>query len=156
MQVKNVAKYAVCVFLIVGLSSCTEDAPETPEEHVRAVISAIEAGIEDRDTSDIFDHVSQNYQDHRGKDRDDLRKLAQVYLFANQNIELIVHINSIEQINSQSIAVEATVTMVGTAARTNSRLTGLRMDNQRVSGAFVLEQTEWKLSSVSWERQSIF
>ncbi len=155
----NSVKRFVAVVIIFMLGACADTPEQSPEEKLKATISSIEESIEQRSVNDIFQHVSDAYKDHKGNDKQALRKIAQLYLFRNQNIELLVDIKSIELIEGLDIgattaAVEARVLMASKATSQNQSalpLSNLRADAQPVSAVFSLEKENWKLISMSWD-----
>lgn len=144
---------AACTFL---LWSCSEQPATSPEQQVKQIISNIESALEQRNLSDVFSHVSDEYRDHKGNDKKALRKIAQLYFLRHQNIELITTIQNIEPVFNSAgdvttVGVEANVVMASKSSQGSNVLTQLRADTQTVSAAFSLQDEEWKLSSISWE-----
>jgi hypothetical protein len=77
--------------LLVACGAKTSD-----EEQVRALIGAVEAAAEDRDTSDVLTHVADNYVDSAGFDRMQLKNFLIGYFLAHPKVELLVTIDSLE------------------------------------------------------------
>jgi hypothetical protein len=81
----------VVVILVSACGSRTSD-----ENQVRAVIDAAETAAEDRDASDVIDHVTSDYSDSNGYDRAQLQNFLRAYFLARPKLELLVRIESLE------------------------------------------------------------
>lgn len=76
------------------LSACGSRSSD--EELVRALIDAVEIAAEERDASDVIEHVASDYSDSNGFDRAQLQNFLRGYFLANPKIELLVRIESLE------------------------------------------------------------
>ncbi len=149
MKKSLVIKLVIGCALALCLSACGEDDDSSPEEQVSTIVTEIEQAIERRSTSDIFDHVSDQYSDHRGQDQEALRKLARVFLLRHQNINLITNIQKLEVLDDTTVTIEASVLMGGTGP--TGSVVGARADSQNVSAVFQLEGNDYRLVSLSWD-----
>ncbi len=144
----------VCLFITL-FNACSGDAG-TPEEQVKSVMQQMEAAIEARDGSELFKHISDNYRDHKGNDRDALRRFAQLYLLRQQNIGMVTKVQSLQTVDDKMVAVEAIVVMGSASENTTTILPQLRADSQNVSAVFQLENDVWRLTSMSWDHQGTY
>ena len=62
--------------------------PRSEEDRIRAVISAIEAGIEEKDVGDVIEHIDQTYKDRSGLDRQGLRLFLVRLLFRKKEMRV--------------------------------------------------------------------
>jgi len=145
--------FALNLLVLLLLSACTA-SPESPEEKINAVIDKMEKAIEERKNSNLMAHIYDEYSDHAGHTKSSLRKMATAYMLRSQNINLVINVQSVELIDNDTAAVEATVLMAGTENNPASNLPFLKFDNQRVSGVFNQFDEEWLLTSLSWESQT--
>ena len=76
------------------LAAC--GAKSSDEQQVRAVVDAVEAAAEARDTSDVLEHVADNYADSNGFDKTQLQNFLRGYFLAHPKIELLVNVESLE------------------------------------------------------------
>lgn len=76
------------------LAAC--GARSSDEEKLHALIDAVEAAAEARDSSDVLEHVASNYSDSRGLDKTQLRNFLRGYFLANPKIELLVSVADLE------------------------------------------------------------
>jgi len=79
---------------VVCLASC--GARTSDEERVREVVAAMETAAEERDASDVLEHVAANYEDAQGFDRAQLTHFLRGYFLAHPKVELPVDIESVE------------------------------------------------------------
>ena len=63
---------------------------------MRALIGAVETAAEARDTSDVLEHVADNYADSTGFDKTQLQNFLRGYFLAHPRVELLVNIESLE------------------------------------------------------------
>jgi hypothetical protein len=71
-------------------------ARSTDEEQVRALVAEIETAAEERDASDVLEHVADSYEDAQGFDRAQLQNFLRGYFLAHPKIELLVGIDTLE------------------------------------------------------------
>lgn len=143
----------VIIFIIAG---CSNSDSLTPEDQVKTLMASMEKSLEERNLSDVFEHVSENYKDHRGNDKKALRKIAQIYVLRNKSIALASNLNSVAQVDEHTVAVEASILMGARADRDGNLLSQLSADSQQISAVFYLEDQQWKLVSMSWENTAHF
>lgn len=143
------------LIILVFMAACS-GSKDSPEAQVKAVMESMEGAIEARNNSALFEHISQRYKDHKGNDRDALRKFAQFYMLRNKNIEMFTRIQSLEQLDAATFAVEASVIMGAQADSRGAGLGQLRADSHDISAVFELQDDEWKLVSVSWPEQRAY
>ena len=91
---KFTAKVPLIFLAAILLAAC--GAKSSEEEQVRALISAIETAAEARDTSDVLEHVADNYVDSNGFDKSQLRNFLLGYFLAHPRVEVLVNIESLE------------------------------------------------------------
>lgn len=152
---KNVIN-ALVIALVATLTACSNSTPLTPEEHVIALMSEIEVALEERDLSSVFEHVSENYEDHRGNDKQALRKIAQLYTVRNKSINIVSSLNSINTLDANTVAVEASLLLGSRTNNDSNLLSQLSADSQRISAVFGLENNVWKLISMSWKGHNAY
>lgn len=87
-------KFVTGFVAVILLSAC--GARTSDEEQVRAVIDAAEVAAEERDASDVLEHITSDYSDSNGFDRAQLQNFLRAYFLANPKIELLVRIESLE------------------------------------------------------------
>jgi hypothetical protein len=71
-------------------------AKSSDEEQVRALVDAVETAAEARDTSDVLEHVADNYADSNGFDKSRLQNFLRGYFLAHPRVEVLVNIESLE------------------------------------------------------------
>jgi hypothetical protein len=86
-------KFLTLSLAVIILAACGSRSSD--DEQVRALIEAVELAAEDRDASDVLEHVGATYSDERG-DKAQLQNTLRGYFLAYPRIELLVEIESLE------------------------------------------------------------
>jgi len=142
----------IVVVLLVLLISCSGAETNSPEEQVRQTIESIKSHAENRSLSELMDHVSEQYNDHQGKDKTQIKRMIQLLFLRNQNIHIFSRI--------QSIDIQENVAAVEISAAMASQATNLSNQNWIKANTFHFSvllknadnDSEWKVDSVSWRR----
>ena len=87
----NASLIFVATILVAGCGAKSSD-----EEQLRAVINAVETAAEARDSSDVLEHVADNYADSSGFDKTQLKNFLRGYFLAHPKLELLVNVESLE------------------------------------------------------------
>lgn len=144
-------KYALLLFVSLLISACGKPDTQSPEQQVKAVLSAIEEGVEARSLSSVLDNVSETYTDHQGNDKKAVARLVQFQILRNQNINIFTLINSIEATQNQA-SVEISAAIAATGIDLSIESNRLRADAYRFSILLEKQANEWLVQSASWQR----
>jgi hypothetical protein len=87
----NASPILLATIFLVACGATTSD-----EQQVRALIDEVETAAETRDTSDVLEHVSDDYADSGGLDKTQLQDFLRGYFLAHPKLELVVNIESLE------------------------------------------------------------
>jgi hypothetical protein len=136
-----------CFWVALALLTACSDAA-TPEHEVRAVIDSMEVAAEARDVGDLMEHLSDNYRDAQGQDRQQAALYARGYFVTNQSVHLLTRIESLEFPAPGEARVKLQVGMAGRGADTGSG--GLSADLHDFDLVLVREGNEWKVSYADW------
>ena len=128
------------------LTACSDGA--SPEQQVRAVIDSMEVAAEARDVGDLMEHLSDNYRDAQGQDRQQAALYARGYFISNQSVHLLTRIESLEFPAPDEARVKLQVGMAGRGGETGSG--GLSADLHDFDLVLVREGSEWKVSYADW------
>jgi hypothetical protein len=134
------------VALAVLLTACSDQA--SPEQQVRAVIDAMEVAAEARDVGDLMAHLSDNYRDAQGQDRQQAALHARGYFISNQSVHLLTRIESLEFPAADEARVKLQVGMAGRGGETGAG--GLSADLHDFDLVLVREGDDWKVSYADW------
>ena len=132
---------------LVSLLPACSDRP-SPEQQVRSIIDAMELAAEARDVGDLMEHLSDNYRDAQGQDRQQAALHARGYFISNQSVHLLTHIESLEFPAADEARVKLQVGMAGRGGETGSG--GLSADLHDFDLVLVQEGGEWKVSYADW------
>jgi hypothetical protein len=87
-------KFVLGLIAASMLAACGTKSSD--DEQVRALVSEIETAAEARDTSDVLEHVADNYADSAGFDKSQLQNFLRGYFLAHPRLELLVTVESLE------------------------------------------------------------
>jgi len=132
---------------LASLSAACSDR-ESPEQQVRSVIDAMELAAEARDVGDLMEHLSDNYRDAQGQDRQQAALYARGYFISNQSVHLLMRVESLEFPAADEARVKLQVGMAGRGGETGSG--GLSADLHDFDLVLVREGGEWKVSYADW------
>jgi len=92
----NASLIFIAAILLTTMLLAACGTQSSDEEQVRALVDAVETAAEARDTSDVLEHVADNYADSNGFDRAQLQNFLLGYFLAHPRVELLVNIESLE------------------------------------------------------------
>ena len=141
-----------CIALL-SLFSCDSAQPGSPESRLRDTLQSIEQAAEARSLSKFMQHISDDYQDHKGNDKDQIRKIMQLQYIRNQNIHILAKVTELV-VDGNSATVELSAAMAGNEVDLQGDFSKLRADSYQFSVALVSpdQQQTWLVESVSWKR----
>ncbi|HLS82487.1 MAG TPA: hypothetical protein VK025_13900 [Steroidobacter sp.] len=98
------------------LAGCAD--PDSPQTEVRRMIERLELAAEARDVGDVMTHVSSQYRDARGHDRDEIARYIRGYFIAHQAIHLLTRIERLEFPSSDEARLAVLVATANRPAQT--------------------------------------
>ncbi|MDY0065488.1 MAG: hypothetical protein RBS02_03850 [Steroidobacteraceae bacterium] len=131
------------------LAGCAD--PDSPQTEVRRMIERLELAAEARDVGDVMTHVSSQYRDARGHDRDEIARYIRGYFIAHQAIHLLTRIERLEFPSSDEARLAVLVATVGRQADAADAWE-LASDLQRFDLVLVRDDGSWKINWASWRR----
>jgi hypothetical protein len=141
----------VLVLALSVLPGACSDAPDTPEQRVRALIHAAQQATEERDWRAFEDFATPDYSDRAGRDRRDVVRLAAGYMLRNRSIHLFTRIASIEVLPPDQAEAVVYVAMAGSPVTGLEQLLSLSADLLRfdlklreVDGEYRVFRADWK------------
>ena len=134
--------------LAIGLAACSN--PSSPEEQVRAVIAAAEKGAEARDVSAVMDLVSDDYNDPRGQNKQDISDLLRGYFLINQTVHLLVRVEKIEFPADELANARVVVGMLGRQAQEDWSFAA---EVHTFQVRLMREDGDWHLVRADWDRR---
>ena len=134
--------------LVLLLSAC---AAQNPESAVAQLVESAEAAAEARDTSFFRDLVAESYVDSRGNDRERVINLIRGYFLANQDIDVVTRLQSVELHGRDAANV---VMLAGILGRRPGEgiLPGFDGRLYRLDLELVESGGDWQVIGASWER----
>jgi hypothetical protein len=87
-------KFLLSAIAAILLAACA--AKSSDEEKIRALIDSVEEAAEARDTSDVLQHVADDYADSSGLDKAQLQNFLRGLFLSHPKLELLVDVESLE------------------------------------------------------------
>lgn len=133
------------------LGSCSND-PSSPEQQVKDTLKAMQDAAEQRSMSDFLQHVADGYSDHRGNDKEAIKRILQILFLRNQSINIFTLIQSID-IQDGIAAVEISAAMAARDVDLSQETNRLKADTHHFSVVLThIGDAKWHVQSVSWKR----
>jgi hypothetical protein len=129
-------------------AGCSSSDPET---EIRALLAATEQAAEARDTGFFREVIGSAYRDSRGNDRDQTVNMLRGLFVANQKVEIVSRIDSVELQGADAARAIVHAGMVGQRAGA-SLLGGLDADLYRFELELVNEGGDWQIIGATVER----
>jgi hypothetical protein len=139
--------------LLAFALGCSE--AETPEQRVRAVLSALEESAQQRDAGAMKQHVSDAYSDENGNDKRAAIQLIAFHLLRNQSVHLLTRVQSLEIPAPAEAQASVLVAMAGTEIEGPEALLALRADLYRFDLSFREEDGDWRIRSAAWRPAAV-
>jgi hypothetical protein len=130
----NASLILLATILLAACGAKTSD-----EQQVRALIDEVETAAEARDTSDVLEHVSDDFADSGGLDKTQLQDFLRGYFLAHPKLELVVNIESL-QFPVDGLA--QAVVSVTTVELTDPNRQQLKVEFRRSEGAWQVARAD--------------
>jgi hypothetical protein len=147
---RRLAIAASSLLTLVCAIACGREST-SPEDRIRAVLSALEAGAEAKNAGAMKQHVSEAYADAQGNDKRAIAQLVAFHLLRNQSVYLLTRVVSVAVEAPGQGGAEVLVAMAGTPIAGPEALAGLRADLYRFDLQLAAEPDgEWRVRSAEW------
>jgi hypothetical protein len=128
---------------LVGLGACHH----TPDDvAIRNAIADMTKAVEARDNRAFLTHVSENYRDHDGRDRQGLRQLLLANFVQNRNIVVLVSDIVIKVRDGR-----ADVRLTAHLTSGEQLLADRRFGSYRLHSLWQREDGDWQIYQAEWE-----
>jgi len=141
------------LFVIICLTSCSEDVL-SPEDEIRQYIESAKLAAESRSHSELADLIDEQYRDHKGLDKKQLKNMARGYFFSHENIHLLTKIESINFQNENNAFVVFHVAMASNIIKDLNAITRLRARVYRFE-LQLIKKDMWLLQQAKWKPADI-
>ena len=150
MKSKLLFLYALALLFI---TACGNADPQSPEQRVLYSLEQMELAAEQRSVSDFMQHVSDDYQDHQGLAKADIKRIVQLQYLRNQRIHILSKVIDLT-VNGDLASVEIATAMASKASDLDGDFSLIKADTHHFSAVFRSpdQQQSWLLESVSWQR----
>lgn len=132
--------------LILPMLSCSSKTG--PEEAIRANINAIAQAVEDKDTGEVLDYVTEQFLGNGRMDKQDLKGLILAYYLRHKKVNVVVTRMDIEvnEYDPYSAKMQGAVLLTGT-----DRLLPENGRMVNVSGEWQKRGDDWLLARLDWQ-----
>ena len=131
---KFLSLFVAVTTTVISLSAC--GARSSDEQQVRELVTRVENAAEDRDASDVLEHVADDYQDANGFDRQQLQNFLRGWFLAHPKVELMV---SIEELTFPADGLAQAEIAVTSLSLNDPERVRLKVEFRRIAG-------EWRVS----------
>ncbi len=154
-MVRGIARWIVIAVLLGGAAAwymTTRPEPLSDEQQVLRLISDVQRAVEQRKTSDVMRHISEDYHDSCGLDRRGLQRLVMAAGRDRSTIDLSVQVTSIDvQGDSATFTAEVNYSIGGAAMPGRSNHLTVRGELRRERGGWqVISAEGWQDAESSY------
>lgn len=135
----------VLLFLFTGMSGCSKTPPE---DAILANVNAIRQAIEAKQSSEVLDFITEDFQGRHGLDKQGVRRLLVMQFLRHANVTILItkmniHVNTTVPDQASMVAV---VLLMGTdhLLPRDGRL-------YNVTGEWQLRDGNWLLTKLVWK-----
>jgi hypothetical protein len=144
--------YAVVIFALTLLTGC--DETPSSEELFRQTLKQMEHALEQRNVDDFMDHISGSYSDRQSRNRDDIRRIAQLHVLRNKNLHLFQHVTHMDFVEDESARVVVLVALAGRPIDSIESLSTIKAELMEFRVSFIFDQ-KWTAVSADWSRTGL-
>jgi ketosteroid isomerase-like protein len=128
---------------------------KTEEDRIRELVKEAGQHIEHIDVSALMDLLSDDYVDHRGRDKIQTKDMVQTYF--NEFRGIVVHVlgTRIDEMNLTEASIRTDAALSSGAARALRKLVPVSTDNYRFEIALVKKQDRWLIIRAGWKHIGI-
>lgn len=145
--------FVFAIVLSLIFPSCTK--PKTEEENIKALMKAAGRFIEKKEIDDLMGLLSDDYTDHRGRDKKQTRDMVQTYFSEFRGI--VVHIlgTRIDEIRNGEASIRTDAAISSGAAKALRKLVPVSTDNYRFEIRLAKEWDRWLIRYTEWKHIGI-
>jgi hypothetical protein len=143
----NAMRLAALSFVVLGAGCGATD----PEAEIRALLAGAELAAESRDTGFFRDLIGTGYRDARGNDREQIVNLVRGLFIANQRVEVVSRIDTVELEGTDAARAVVHAGMLSQRAGAEL-LGGVKADLYRFELELVNDGGAWQIIGATWSR----
>jgi len=143
----NIVRLAALALVVFGAGCGAAD----PEAEIRALLAAAEEAAEARDTGFFRDLIGASYRDARGNDREQVINLVRGLFIANQRVEVVSRIDTVELEGTDAARAVVHAGMLSQRAGAEL-LGGVNADLYRFELELVNDNGAWQIIGATWSR----
>lgn len=135
------------------LHSCSDNELSREDEIRQYIETGVEAA-ENRSSSDVTELIHDSFRDHKGMNKQQVKKMLRAYFFMHKNIFLFTKIREIRFLSDNEASVTLHVAMAGSLIADASMLSSLRARIYKFE-LQLIKQDDWLLQQANWQQASM-
>lgn len=141
--------------ILAGATFFVSCRAKTEEDRIRDLMKEAGQHIEQQDVSALMDLLSDDYVDHRGRDKNQTKDMVQTYF--NEFRGIVVHIlaTRIDDLSLDEAFIRTDAALSSGAARALRKLVPVSTDNYRFEITLVKKQGHWEIAHAEWRHIGI-
>lgn len=139
--------FPFCFF--VFLTAC--GGPQTDEALIQDQMDQIGRLIEKKDLESLMSFLSEDYSDHRGRDRTQTRDMVQSYFSQFRGIVVHILATRIEDISAPEAFIQTDAAISSGGARALRKLIRVSIDNYRFKIKLIKHEGRWLIRHAEWK-----
>jgi hypothetical protein len=144
---------ALAIFAwIVFFLSC---GIKTDEDRIRDLMKEAGQLIEQKDISGLMGLLSEDYADHRGRDKNQTKDMIETYFSEFRGIVVYVLATHIDDITFDEAFIRTDAALSSGAARALRKLVPVSTDNYRFELTLIKNKDQWLITYAEWKHIGI-
>lgn len=139
-----------CTLAVTALFTACSRPAATPEDQVRAVITAAATAARGKDLGAFKAIISEDYRDAEGRDKKGLKAILAYYFLQHQSVHLLTRVQALTLSSAGRATATIIAAMAGTELPEGSLLPSLDAEMYRIDADFALEGGDWRLTRAAW------
>lgn len=134
------------------LAAC--GSPTPPEQRVRDFVATLETQAENREYTELLDHIASDYLDSRGNDKLKVAAILRGFYLRNKSVHLLVRIGNISFPAEDRASVTLHVGMARSAMSDEDTASLPRTNLHRIDMELVADGDSYEIVQTEWQRAS--
>ena len=149
--------FRICLLLIFLFFAfyCIGCRQRTDEDLILEILDKIGSRVENKDIDGILIYLAEDYNDFRGRNKSNTRKMLESYF--NQFRGIVVHMlgRRIEEMKPTEAVIQVEIAVSSGGSRVLRRLIRISTDNYRLNLKFVKRNDRWFIRHAEWKYISL-
>ena len=143
---------AASLAALASCGKCSCSGPADPEAEVRATMQTIQAAAATRRVSILKDHISEDYRDPDGRDRQALAGLLTFHYMRHRSHHVLAMVREVVMDGDEDARVEAYAALAGQKINAPADLANMSANLFHFTFFLRKEDGDWRCIRTAWER----